>query len=107
MRTRRFGAVAIACSLISAFCAAAQSAPRKRDSLWRVQEVMVPVRDGVHLQTVIIRRRDQTGPLPILLERTPYGVWTQEELDQAAAQHGSADFTPPQWKELANDGYIF
>ena len=38
------------------------------------QEVMIPVRDGVHLQTVILTPVDQTGPLPILFRRTPYGV---------------------------------
>jgi len=107
MKSRRFRAAAIACSLVMMFCATAQNTPARTESVWRVQEVMIPLRDGVHLQTVIIRRRDQTGPLPILLERTPYGVWTQEELNQAAARHGHADFTPPQWQALANDGYIF
>ena len=34
--------------------------------------VMIPMRDGVKLNTVIWRPKDQTGPLPILLERTPY-----------------------------------
>jgi len=86
--------------------AATSGTAAKVASVWRVQEVMIPMRDGVHLQTVIIRRSDQTGPLPILLERTPYGVWTQEELDEAASQHG-ADWTPDMWKELASDGYIF
>jgi len=38
------------------------------------QEVMVPMRDGVKLQTVILRPRNAHGPLPILLRRTPYGV---------------------------------
>ncbi len=37
-------------------------------------EVMVPVRDGVHLQTVILTPINQSGPLPILFTRTPYGV---------------------------------
>ncbi|HEY1809335.1 MAG TPA: CocE/NonD family hydrolase [Acidobacteriaceae bacterium] len=67
---------------------------------------MVPMRDGVHLQTVVIARRDQSGPLPILLTRTPYGVPTQEEFDKAAAKNG-ADWVPNNWKELAADGYIF
>jgi hypothetical protein len=75
-------------------------------SAWRVQELMVPMRDGVHLQTVVIARRDQSGPLPILLTRTPYGVPTQEEFDKAAAKNG-ADWVPNNWKELAADGYIF
>ncbi|MDX6459005.1 MAG: uncharacterized protein QOE55_2702, partial [Acidobacteriaceae bacterium] len=75
-------------------------------SIWRVQEFMVPMRDGVHLQTVVITRRDQTQPLPILLTRTPYGVPTQEEFDKAAAKNG-AEWLPTNWKELAADGYIF
>jgi uncharacterized protein len=86
--------------------AEAQSTAAKTESVWRAQEVMIPMRDGVHLQTVIIRRRGQTGPLPILLERTPYGIPTQQELDEAAAKSG-ADWTPDSWKELAADGYIF
>lgn len=34
--------------------------------------VMIPMRDGVRLNTVVWRPRDQIGPLPILLQRTPY-----------------------------------
>jgi putative CocE/NonD family hydrolase len=33
---------------------------------------MVAMRDGVKLHTVIWRPKNQSGPLPILLERTPY-----------------------------------
>jgi uncharacterized protein len=78
----------------------------KAKSVWRVQEFMVPMRDGVHLQTAVITRRDQAQPLPILLTRTPYGVPTQQEFDKAAAKSG-ADWLPTNWKELAADGYIF
>ena len=99
--------LAVALLLIAvAPSASAQSAATTTESVWRVQEVMVPMRDGVHLQTVIIRRRDQTGPLPILLRRTPYGVPTQQQFDEAAAKKG-ADWTPDSRKELAADGYIF
>ena len=38
------------------------------------QKVMVPVRDGVRLETVIMTPTPATGPLPILFRRTPYGV---------------------------------
>jgi len=38
------------------------------------EEVMIPVRDGVRLQTVILTPTDLPGPLPILFRRTPYGV---------------------------------
>ena len=60
------------------------------------QEVMIPVRDGVHLQTVILTPVDRPGPLPILFRRTPYGV-----PDAPPAQ------MPTSWKELSQDGYIF
>jgi putative CocE/NonD family hydrolase len=61
-----------------------------------IKEVMVPVRDGVHLQTVIVTPINQSGPLPILFSRTPYGV-------PAKPPAG----IPPNLKELAQDGYIF
>jgi len=64
-------------------------------SIFSWQEVMVPVRDGVHLQTVILAPVDQQGPLPILFRRTPYGV-----PDKAPDQ------MPSSFKELAQDGYI-
>ncbi|HET9709816.1 MAG TPA: CocE/NonD family hydrolase, partial [Gemmatimonadales bacterium] len=60
------------------------------------QEVMVPVRDGVHLQTVILAPANQTGPLPILFRRTPYGV-----------PDAAPTAIPPSLKELMQDGYIF
>ncbi len=66
------------------------------DALFTLQEVMIPVRDGVHLQTVIITPANQTGPLPILFRRTPYGVPSH-----------APDSMPANWKELAQDGYIF
>ncbi len=75
-------------------------------SNYRVEEVMIPMRDGVHLQTMVIHRISETRPLPILLTRTPYGVPTQETFDDGAAT-GGADWVPPSWKELDADGYIF
>ena len=71
-------------------------APQPAKPFFRFQEVMIPVRDGVHLQTVILTPVDQHGPLPILIRRTPYGV-----PDKAPAPF------PIAWKELAQDGYIF
>ena len=34
--------------------------------------VMIAMRDGIRLNTVVWRPKGQTGPLPILLQRTPY-----------------------------------
>jgi uncharacterized protein len=66
------------------------------EPLFDYQEVMIPMRDGVRLQTVLMRSHGLAAPLPFLIVRTPYGV-----PDKA--------FDPmPVWlKELAADGYIF
>jgi len=84
-------------SLLLAICAAAQQqvepAPKP---VFKLQEVMIPVRDGVHLQTAILTPLDQKGPLPILFRRTPYGVPDK-----------TPDQMPSTLKELAQDGYIF
>jgi putative CocE/NonD family hydrolase len=64
--------------------------------LFKFQEVMIPVRDGVRLQTVILTPAGQKEPLPILFRRTPYGVPSK-----------APEEMPTNWKELAQDGYIF
>ena len=38
------------------------------------REVMIPMRDGVRLHTVIVVPRSLRGPAPIILTRTPYGA---------------------------------
>jgi putative CocE/NonD family hydrolase len=62
---------------------------------FRYQEVMIPMRDGIRLQTAILTPLDQKAPLPILLSRTPYGVPAQAPATLA-----------PRLKELMADGYI-
>ena len=42
------------------------------------RQVMIPMRDGVHLQTVILEPKGAKAPLPILLNRTPYGVPSED-----------------------------
>jgi putative CocE/NonD family hydrolase len=74
--------------------AQAQQPPAK--PLFKLQEVMIPVRDGVKLQTAILIPVDQQGPLPILFRRTPYGV-----------PENPPEQMPASLKELAQDGYIF
>ena len=76
----------------------AQQAPQQSPAkpIFKLQEAMIPVRDGVHLQTAILIPVDQHGPLPILFRRTPYGV-----PDKPPEQ------MPSSFKELAQDGYIF
>jgi len=82
---------------VAAQDAAQNSQPQaEAKPVFTLQEVMVPVRDGVHLQTVILAPIDQPGPLPILFERTPYGVPSK------APNH-----IPTHLKELSSDGYIY
>src|SRR5450756_945182 len=38
------------------------------------QEVMIPMRDGVKLETAILTPKNAKGALPFLIDRTPYGV---------------------------------
>src|SRR5215472_12720840 len=47
-----------------------------------MQEVMIPMRDGVRLETVIFTPKQSRGPLPILLRRT-----------LTASQRASVDWT--------------
>jgi uncharacterized protein len=56
----------------AALAATPQSAPSQ--PVFAYKEVMIPVRDGVHLQTVILTPSNFSKPLPILFRRTPYGV---------------------------------
>jgi uncharacterized protein len=86
----------VACFATAMLAQAPAPAPKP---IFKLQEVMIPVRDGVHLQTVIITPVDQQGPLPILFLRTPYGV-----PDKPPEQ---VSFLASVLKELAQDGYIF
>ena len=91
----RYHVTVVLCLLLLAGCNSNGMAQSSGKPLFKFQEVMVPVRDGVHLQTVILTPVDQSGPLPILLRRTPYGV-----PDRAP------DEISPNLKELMADGYI-
>ena len=88
--------VAVLAFLSIVSCAAQETLPQAPKSQFTLKEAMIPVRDGVHLQTVILTPIDQQGPLPILFRRTPYGVPEKPPAEM-----------PPSIKELAQDGYIF
>jgi uncharacterized protein len=82
--------------LAGAPLAIGQETPPGAQALFKFQEVMIPVRDGVHLQTVIMAPLNQTKPLPILFRRTPYGV-----------PEKAPEKMPSSLKEFSQDGYIF
>jgi uncharacterized protein len=59
-------------------------------------EAMIPMRDGVKLHVVILKPADIEGPLPFLMQRTPYGC--------DGTSRGAIFSQRP---ELARDGYIY
>ena len=59
-------------------------------------EAMIPMRDGVKLHAVILKPADIQGPLPFLIQRTPYGV----DMTDRAFFFGARP-------DLARDGYIY
>jgi uncharacterized protein len=98
LKTSRSTLSVIFIVLLSAAAQTAQQPTPQAEAkpLFTCQEMMIPVRDGVHLQTVILTPLDQHGPLPILFRRTPYGVPEKSPTEM-----------PASWKELSKDGYIF
>lgn len=59
-------------------------------------ETMIPMRDGARLHTIILTPQNQTEPLPIIIQRTPYGI-----------DNDDADGLNRREKDLVADGYIF
>ncbi len=75
-----------------------QQAGSELDRLFERREVMIPMRDGVRLFTVVLTPKGAgAAPLPILLSRTPYGTdgW------------GGTEDVPLAFRELIEDGYVF
>ncbi|NII27141.1 CocE/NonD family hydrolase [Pseudoflavitalea sp. X16] len=66
------------------------------DSKYERQEVMIPMRDGIKLNTVIFTPKAAAEKYPFLLRRTPYGV-------SGAGAPDKSGYT----KDMADDGYIF
>jgi len=58
-------------------------------------EVMIPMRDGARLHTLVFTPAAGSDSLPILITRTPYGIG------------GSLKRLEVSYAELARDGYIF
>jgi hypothetical protein len=59
-------------------------------------DVMIPMRDGIKLHAIVLKPSDISAPLPIIIERTPYGV---DGTNRAVIFRSRP--------ELARDGYIF
>ena len=63
------------------------------------RQFMIPMRDGVLLNTEVYLPKGPLKPVPILLTRTPYGLRHDED-----GYHSSLGTA---YAELASDGYIF
>src|SRR6185503_6550892 len=68
----------------------------KPDDKYSRQQVMIPVRDGIKLHTVIFTPKTTADKLPFLILRTPYGVNDYPSPERV-----------PYIKDMADDGYIF
>ena len=92
-RSFLFGLSVIA--VAAAALSAGQTPAPDPAAAFTVQDAMIPARDGVKLFTKIFTPRNQTGPLPIVFRRTPYGI------------DGAAGSFVRYYKALADEGYIF
>ena len=90
MRTRI--AVAALLLLMAPLGATAQQGPSER---YDVTDVMIPMRDGVRLNTKVFVPRDRSAELPFIMTRTPYGIG------------GAVGNLNGYFMDLAQEGYIF
>jgi putative CocE/NonD family hydrolase len=86
--------------LIAALAAVARFAPTGQAPAaapeFTATQVMIPMRDGVKLNTVIFTPKKAVPPLPFLLMRTPYGVLESPR-----------PLMSEPYEELVTEGYIF
>src|SRR6266478_1311725 len=83
--------------LVPVFGGAQQQPPPDFSKLFIKTEVMIPVRDGAKLHTEIYAPKNASEPLPILFERTPYGISSPDK-GMSNMLYRYADLVP--------DGYI-
>ena len=77
---------------------AAQQERPDYSKLFDKTEVMIPARDGIKLHTEIYSPKNPTEPLPIIFERTPYGL---SDDDKGYSRKLG------RYAELIPEGYIF
>jgi putative CocE/NonD family hydrolase len=98
LRARASAALLLLLTGVTPLAAQLPAPATAADSSFDRYTVMIPMRDGVKLNTEIFVPKRASEPLPILLTRTPYGVGP--EVIRATAPGGSLH-------ELAGDGYVF
>ena len=75
--------------------AARQSGGPSPADAFMIRDEMIPMRDGVKLYTRIFAPKNQSGPLPFVFRRTPYGI---DGADGSFVRY---------YRALADEGYIF
>ncbi len=95
--TRRalLGLAAVAIAAVALTAGQPAAPPSHPADAFVVRDAMVPMRDGAKLFTKIFTPKNQTGPLPFVFRRTPYGI------------DGAAGSFTRYYKALADEGYIF
>src|SRR5437867_7814870 len=95
-----FPIMALLAAPLSVLLTALQSSQTGADPsrVFEKQDVMVPMRDGVHLHTEIYTPKNSAEPLPFIFERTPYGL--NEDEKGFSGKFGM-------YQELIPEGYIF
>jgi uncharacterized protein len=96
MRSRPVAAVGSVVLSVIATAGWASPDSRRAGPVFDYREVMIPMRDGIQLQTVILTPVGHNDSLPILLNRSPYGVPSR-----------APETVPPNLTALVHDGYIF
>src|ERR1700730_8396193 len=67
-------------------------------SMYKKTTVMIPMRDGIKLFTTIYAPVKITGQLPIIFQRTPYGVPKRDSINFSNA---------PYYAAMVKEGYLF
>jgi hypothetical protein len=89
----------LALIFLSRLASAQQEAPFDLRAHYSKREVMIPMRDGVKLFTILYEPKDRSRTYPILLLRTPYSIPPYGP-DEYPAQIGPSP-------EFDRDGFIF
>jgi len=91
-----------ACFVFLLLCFTIANSQQDSFTLYKKTTAMIPMRDGVKLFTVIMTPVGATKPLPVLMQRTPYGA------DLPVEESGTMDFSViPYFGNMAKEGYIF
>ncbi len=87
--------------LLLVFCTTTLFAQTDTFSVYKKISVMIPMRDGTKLFTVILSPANTTQPLPFLIQRTPYGADIRFKDDQTFNINNTS------LSVLGKGGYIF